>query len=65
MPTNCPSTWLCLVDIFLFLHNGLVHGWGLDFALWKCVVVDTSQHSYSIEENRDYNEWNCTITIGL
>ncbi|KAL5680937.1 hypothetical protein ACJX0J_007322, partial [Zea mays] len=45
-------------------HRPPVHGWGLDFALWKCVVVHTSQHSYSIEENRDYNEWNCTITIG-
>lgn len=45
-----PSNWLGLVDIFLFLQNDLVHGWGLDFALRKCVEVCASQNSQGIEE---------------
>ena len=45
--------WLSLVDIFLLLQNDLIHGWGLDFALRKCVEVRTSQHVNTLKRFSD------------
>lgn len=35
----------------LFFQNDLVHGWGLDFAFWRCVEVQSSPF-YVVPINR-------------
>lgn len=36
---NFPKKFTIFYFIFLIFQNDLVHGWGLDFAFWRCVEV--------------------------
>lgn len=37
---NFPKKFTIFYFIFSIFQNDLVHGWGLDFAFWRCVEVN-------------------------
>lgn len=41
-PTVLLTSFEACILTYCFLQNDLVHGWGLDFALRKCVEVYSS-----------------------
>jgi len=49
-PVFSRDAWRC---VWHMIQNDLIHGWGLDFALRKCVEVRTSQHVNTLKRFSD------------